>query len=198
MVKKVREIYIPSVILLFFGAYMLGRVYGVPFVENFWAGLFATFIGVVLGIPIAFHIHGVQERYRGDLEKIEEEKRKRIILLALRKELEKNRDMLMEYKKNFKDTSTSEILILVIRDETWRAFSDGGELEWIKDIELLEDLANVYFIIRTISISSERLHDYCIARIRQSIESQRSELIDGIGKAYNTINELCKELPQSS
>ena len=147
MVKKVREIYIPSIILLFIGAYMLGRVYGIPFVENFWAGLFATFIGVVLGIPIAFYIHGIQERYRGDLEITEEEKRKRKILLALRKELEKNREMLMEYKKNLEDTSTSEILILIIRDETWRAFSDGGELKWIKDIELLEDLANVYFII---------------------------------------------------
>ena len=32
----------------------------------------------------------------------------------------------------------------MLRDEVWKAFSDGGELQWIRDPVLLTHLANLY------------------------------------------------------
>jgi hypothetical protein len=44
----------------------------------------------------------------------------------------------------------SELLIF-LKTEYWKAFSDGGELQWIKDPILLSEIAEAYNFIRMIS-----------------------------------------------
>jgi hypothetical protein len=49
-------------------------------------------------------------------------------------------------------------LSAVLRNESWKAFSDGGELEWVKDPKLLNDLSDAYYAIRSVMSLSDK---YC-------------------------------------
>lgn len=111
------------------------------FWDQFWPQLIATLIGVAMGIPAALWI----SRFR------EEQSRKdsvQKILVLLRDELLFNKNQLEDWKNaNAPDYRKSTGTYAVTKDELWKAFSDGGELEWIKDIELLAILADTYFTL---------------------------------------------------
>jgi len=119
------------------------------FGESFLANLLATIVGVALGIPIAFWINR-------RVETATEKEKKTKILSSLRDELTRNHDLLIEWRKN--EDSKWELTTLGIRMgyEIWNAFSDRGELEWIKDPALLGDLANTYGEIKRIKYLSDK------------------------------------------
>lgn len=48
---------------------------------------------------------------------------------------------------------------LKLRDEVWEAFSDGGELAWIRDAALLATLADVYGKIKRIKYLTDKYVD---------------------------------------
>jgi hypothetical protein len=37
-----------------------------------------------------------------------------------------------------------------LKDEMWRAFSDGGELSWLRNLDMLGSLSDSYFNVRAI------------------------------------------------
>ncbi len=53
----------------------------------------------------------------------------------------------------------SLLLFATLKNEAWKAFSDGGELEWIKNPELLDHIAEAYYSIRSVMQLSEKGFD---------------------------------------
>jgi hypothetical protein len=121
------------------------------FWQDFVSNALATFLGAIVGIPIALWL----SRYQ---EKIVEKERKNKILRLLRGELLENLSVLSGWEKAdyLKKNRDIHSIGPVIKDESWKAFSDGGDLEWIKDPTLLSNLADAYYHVRIIRQISDR------------------------------------------
>lgn len=119
------------------------------FWQNFGSNLLATLIGVVIGIPIALLIN----RWG---ESIAEREKKGKILRLLSTELNENRRVVFEWKEAGSDDESMTTIGALMGDEVWNAFSDGGELQWIKDPLLLGDLAFTYAEIRRLKYLSDK------------------------------------------
>lgn len=139
--------------------------YTIDFWQNAVSNFIATLLGLLFGIPIALWINDIQHRILEEVEhaktKNEAHQRKSKILISLKKELEKNLEIYRLYQKHrvltentFTDiyyTSTLPSL------EVWKSFSDGGELEWLDDAELLGSLASAYHSIQLVRDSGKLL-----------------------------------------
>ncbi len=116
--------------------------------------LFATMVGALIGILIALEINRQQEetqdRKEAEVRENEEQNRKSKILKLLKGELEYNRQLLSERQSSKGDEKTRNVSLPKLKDELWNAFSDGGELQWVKDLQLLDFIATAYYHIRTI------------------------------------------------
>jgi len=131
--------------------------------DGFLGNLFATLIGIVVGIPIALAINRKQQRtieskaeeqrYRDEAE------RKKKILNLVKTELEFNKNSLIDRQSQEHQTEQRTVLLPPLKDELWRAFSDGGELQWIKDLDLLDKIASAYHQIRTTIFLEQKYFD---------------------------------------
>jgi hypothetical protein len=111
------------------------------FWQSFVSNLGATIIGVGLGIPVALLINRWIERRT-------EKERKKKILTLLRDELSYN-EIEFDRMQNIDILNReSGVLSSILRNELWKAYSDGGELEWIKNVDLLAKIADTYYSIR--------------------------------------------------
>ncbi len=107
------------------------------FWQSFVSNLLATLLGVAIGIPVALWLRGFQERRT-------EKERKRNILEKLKKELLFNLDniyMREDEKWDIDDINKIFYYTIGIKEEVYRGLSDGGELQWIKDVDLLETIS---------------------------------------------------------
>jgi hypothetical protein len=112
------------------------------FDETFWssalANLFATVIGITIGLPLALWIDRIA-RARNEREKSKEaEQRAGKILTLLNSELKYNYEALDKFHQ---DVSNN---FFPVRTESWDSFSHGRELQWINDPELLHHLSDAY------------------------------------------------------
>src|SRR3990172_46354 len=119
------------------------------FLSDFLANALATGLGAAIGIPIALWIARV-------LERREERTRKARILSLLAKELEQNVHSMSEWAMSPSKPKDTAILHAQLKDQLWRAFSDGGELQWIKDPNVLAVLAHCYHLIAAARYLSDR------------------------------------------
>jgi hypothetical protein len=125
------------------------RLWGSSFIQDFGANWLATFLGVAIGVPLALWVNRYQE-------KITEGERKRKILSLLTTELLMNFGTLTGWNKENNIMVRSTNLIVFLESGFWDAFSDGGELQWIKDPVLLSKIAEAYNFIRMILELSNR------------------------------------------
>jgi hypothetical protein len=132
-----------------------GRLWGSSFIQDFGANWLATFLGIVIGVPLALWVNGYQEKNT-------ETGRKKKILSSLYNELEYCKlelDRLIDEEVIKTESGT---LSSVLRNEIWNAYSDGGELEWIRDVSLLAQIADSYYSIRAISSLADKYYDSVI------------------------------------
>ena len=122
------------------------------FWKDFVSNAFSTFLGALVGIPIALGISGYQNKQQ-------ESERKHKILRILMQELMMNFGQLTRWDKSKNPLSITSELCVFLKTEYWKAFSDGGELQWIKDPVLLTDIAEAYNFIRMMKELSERYLD---------------------------------------
>ncbi|MBE7433913.1 MAG: hypothetical protein HS100_08340 [Anaerolineales bacterium] len=114
------------------------------FWQNFLPNFASTLLGVVLGIPAALWINRFTEI------KTKREKKNKI-LASLRNEIEYNLDTLNYLVDNEKNIIlTDDLYGAMLMAEVWDTFSDGGELQWISDIELLGYLSITYGKIKEV------------------------------------------------
>ncbi len=119
--------------------------------SDFSSNLFATLIGVGIGIPIALYINRKQINIQQDLEnkiqRKEQAERAVKIVDLLESELQVNLFQLGANKSPSESGMSRVIFVSGFKDELWKVFSEGGEIEWIKDIEILDSLATSYHYI---------------------------------------------------
>jgi hypothetical protein len=121
------------------------------FWQNFASNLLATVIGVALGIPVAFWIDR-------RVQTANEQEKTNKILQLLYKELLQNEKVLTQWQETMEAEgwvygprsdfrqlqANAGFRVIQMADENWRAFSDGGELQWINDPLLLGALADAF------------------------------------------------------
>jgi hypothetical protein len=123
------------------------------FWEQFWPQLIATIIGIAIGIPVALGINRYQER------KTEKERKKKILSM-LRNELMWNvSEINIRVKDEDKLKTESGIIASMLKDHMWKAFSDGGELQWIKNLVILGYLSESYYFIGGIKYLADKYYD---------------------------------------
>ena len=123
-------------------------IFGASFIQDFGTNWLATFLGVVVGVPLALWVNRYQE-------KTTETERKKKILRLLKTELLMNFGTLTHWEKENNIMVRVIRLIVFLKSEFWDAFSDGGELQWIKDPVLLSEIAEAYNFIRmTLQLSN--------------------------------------------
>lgn len=124
------------------------------FRDNAMGNWFATMIGAFIGILIALEINRVQqiiqEKNERTIREKEEREHKAKILRLVKREIEYNRTVLLARQPDKKGEKHRKVLVNRLKDELWNAFSDGGELQWIKDLQLLDFISMAYYHIRTI------------------------------------------------
>jgi predicted outer membrane lipoprotein len=123
---------------------------------DFWYDLLsntiATFIGAGLGVLGALWLSHSHER---KTEKV----RKKKILLVLKVELMENLSPLKDWVDSGKKKVEVICLTGLLKDVSWEVFSNGGELEWIKDPSLLSELSDAFSVIRSIRNLANRYFD---------------------------------------
>jgi hypothetical protein len=125
--------------------------FSTEFWQSFVSNAFATFIGAGLGVLGALWLSKLQK------ESSEKERKKKILDLLFN-ELLINLTHLSGFQKSQIKHKDALTLSAILRNESWKAFSDGGELEWIKDPKLLDNLSEAYYAIRSVMNLSDK---YC-------------------------------------
>jgi len=124
------------------------------FWQNFLSNLLATIIGVALGIPAALWINRVVEN-RTTKERVEK------IIRLLKDELSRNEVSLSNLDGNLpRVVHEAGNISAQLRVELWKVYSDGGELQWVKDHVLVSMLAGTYFAIRAVMTLADRAYEF--------------------------------------
>ena len=126
--------------------------------QGYWDGAIgnwlATLLGIVAGVPIALAI----ERRRASREELEQSVRKRQqaikISFLIRDELVHNSNGLA---KRLRDRT--KLPLLPFKSDLWRALSDSGEIKWIDNPPVLNDIASAFYYIGVVTAIEENCYE---------------------------------------
>jgi len=179
------------------------------FRDSFLGNLLATIIGVIAGIPIALWVSRLQQNEQEKIEKgfkEQEEAEHTIKILSLvGKELEYNLNQLKKQEQGLSEYGERFLPIDGQKDELWNAFSDGGELQWIKDLHLLDVISMAYYDIRRVIhlekllLDAKRPQNYItdLVTLRGNWLLEISpEVIDSVELALSEINKVVEGLKE--
>jgi hypothetical protein len=155
------------------------------FWQDFVSNLLATTIGVALGIPVAFWIN----KRVGDIT--EKEKRQKILHILWTELLFIEEGFYFWKIEGEKGGEDIIALVASLSDESWRALADGGELQWLKDSELLRDLSQTYAQIKIVRYISDKYYEAIIRReniSEEAISYLSEQLNKNMDKAQRLIN----------
>ncbi len=153
------------------------------FWQSFVSNLGATIIGVGLGIPVALLINRWVEDRTG------KERRKKILKVIL-DELKENFVYLEMWKSEQFITKKVPELYTFLYTESWDAFSNGGELEWINDPLLLNTLATCYNKINAVKYNANKYLDFVFTRYMvdtEIVEAVKKRLIQSVETAWTVL-----------
>ncbi len=130
------------------------------FRDNAMGNWFATMIGALVGILIALEINRIQqelvEKRDNQAREKEEAGHRSKILRLIKKELEYNYESMSQRQPQKEAGAHRAVFVNRLKDELWNAFSDGGELQWIRDLDLLDFISDAYYHIRIIIFLEEK------------------------------------------
>lgn len=159
--------------------------------KSIWPDLVATLVAVIVGIPVAIGLTRFQQL-------ISEKERKHKVLNLLENELKENQDALELF---FHDVGWSKDGVLYnikgamnLRNELWKAISDGGELECIKDLELLSAFADTYTRVRLI----KEFSDFLLKLVLTGYHTDDNSELSAVGKSLVHEKENLKTSIESS
>lgn len=149
-----------SVVALWATGFFIDHYSSATFLDGAMGNLFATLLGVVVGIPIALELSRYQQTSAlasaKHAEAAEGVNRKRSVLTHLRKELVSNRDQVLECRQPLSKSEKRSVLTNPLRYELWTVFSDSGELRYIDNPDLLAALAQAFHEVKA-TAQMERL-----------------------------------------
>jgi hypothetical protein len=165
--------------------------FNLPFWQSFVSNLLATIIGAGLGVFGALLLN----RY---VENRNKKERKKKILGVLLDETKENINILDIWEKTGKDfnkpkTTREPVIYLYtfLYTESWDAFSNGGELEWIDDPLTLNILAANYNHINAVKYLANICINFAFAN--SQIYDLEPFMLAGKkleGKAHDTLTAL--------
>jgi hypothetical protein len=85
--------------------------------------------------------------------------RKTKILKLVKGELEDN---LQKLRERGNGEVRQLVFVKRFKNELWKAFPDGGELRWIRDLQLLDALATAYHFIAGLVFLEDKYAEYLI------------------------------------
>jgi hypothetical protein len=119
-----------------------------PFLEGAMGNLFATMLGVVVGIPVALqiaqHQQSAAEIASRQAAVALAQARKHAVASHLLDELRSNRVQVLECRAPLENGAKRSVLTHPLRTELWQAFSDSGELQYINNPQVLALLAKAF------------------------------------------------------
>jgi hypothetical protein len=132
-------------------------MFDIEFWKNFLSNLLATFLGLIIGIPVALWINRFQQKATEVSENkridLETSTRKEKILNLIKAELEFNEEIFST--RNNDEIYISGLDTYKFKLETWGSISDGGEIQWIQNLDLLNAVSLAYYAIRRLMSSFE-------------------------------------------
>jgi hypothetical protein len=162
--------------------FFLGDTIWLDFLPNF----LATFLGAVIGIPIAIGINNY-------IDQISQKRHKEKITPLLNEELLVNMSHLSSWQKS--QTSKIEIVYKGIFLETglWDVLSENGELTCIREPKILSQLSYTYSLLRILKELTERYMDLVHLSDEKERELLQSLVAQLIGKGIDSaIEEITK------
>jgi hypothetical protein len=147
--KDALQVYLIPAIVVVAALVAVYLLLGAKVWEGFLPDFLATMLGAIVGIPIAIGINNQQEIKK---EKLQKEK----IIPILREELLVNLTQLSGWQKSSSQKLETVYTSIFLEDSSWAAFSDSGELAFIKDVKLLQKISHAYSTIRSVKQLSER------------------------------------------
>lgn len=193
--------------------FFYGHFTSPTFLEGAMGNLFATIIGVVVGIPIAIEISRYQQITADRTFQMKEEaaarSRKGKVLALVRKELISNRNQVLECRKPLENGGVRSVLTSPLRVEIWSALSDSGDLKFLENPDLVAAIAQVYHQTRAmVRIESLLLDVYHFPGVRlqgsevhqknliEYLTNDDPRLLDSIALAIKLIDsEICQGCP---
>lgn len=161
------------------------------FWNDFLSSFLSTVVGLVVGIPIALFISEWQENASA-------KERTHKILSLLYEELQLNHLVVSAWldAKNIADINKLFQLTL-LHTELWSTFSDGGEIQWVKDLGILSALADAYQQTKTLDSVTNRMltvtgmdeTSMMFFDLVPSVRSRAIECRDAINIAMDLLNE---------
>lgn len=138
--------------------------------------LFATILGVLVGLPIALEVSRRQQSATQAAAALERSAdlavRRRKVLTLLREELQKNILGVMERMAPIAQGAKRAVFTHSLRNQLWLAFADGGELQYVDDPGLLATLAEAYHEVAYCILLEQKYFDathYSGMRIQQNM-----------------------------
>ncbi|MHC1773734.1 MAG: hypothetical protein AB9907_18740 [Flexilinea sp.] len=151
------------------------------FTKSFASNTLSTIIGAVCGLIIVFWVNDLErEKSKKDSES-QTQSTKEKVLQVLVEDLKHNQT---ELNKQLSPQESEAFLLRInLKIESWRAFSNGGELQSINDPEILHNLANIFDMTSSVIYLLELLTDFGSGRgsykaiNNQAVPNQLKELI---------------------
>ena len=162
---------------------------------DFWLDLLsntlATFIGAGLGVWGALWLSGREKRNEVLKEKAEELERRGKVLSIIEVELTKN---YYELIRPFPGDYEKSILYTYLKDESWRALSEGGEIECITDPQMLDKISHAYYCIRSVQKVSELYANLTMKGAKFAspfhINALSKQFTESVASAIHYINDI--------
>jgi hypothetical protein len=121
------------------------------FIDSTMGNWFSTTLGLAAGVPIGLWINRLQQDEQDKMQREIQENisrnNKRKILLLIRGELEDNK-IILENLISKQSTNPWDRNILGMKDVLWNTFSNGGEIKWLDDPYILDDISGAYYFIK--------------------------------------------------
>lgn len=162
--------------------YAFFRIPDQNFLDGFIGDWLATIIGLIIGIPIALELERWQTRSEANQRRIK-------ILRNLKEELSYNLELISKSWPRKSAIHRGAYLAGAFRVESWRALSDGGELQWINDLEILESISTSYYYIRQLSQLADRLWSSTIITSR----TLSNQITTEINKRADTFGGMAEQ-----
>lgn len=173
--------------------------------NDFWINFLANFfsdliVGVAIGSIIAILISkkSREDTALADEKKIRKqtkEHRKKILTL-IHKELRLNKKLIGTGPTDINPSEDFKYyysLAHLTKTELWEAFSDGGEIQWINSVYLVDSIATTYYWVNAIQYSSRSIIQefyYKSSGYGLKIGKKNKEVfIDNIAFVRDSINE---------
>ncbi|MCI0560678.1 MAG: hypothetical protein MN733_19510, partial [Nitrososphaera sp.] len=130
--------------------------------DTFLGNLLATLIGVVAAIPIGLEINRytteIQDQKSREADEGRRIDRLKWLLTLVKEELKLNASILTNLIRAQEDNDKAHNAY-GLKDDFWDSITASGDIRWIDDLDLLDQIGFAYYMLRRIRMLEEKYFD---------------------------------------